>query len=465
MIFGLHLTWPIALVATLTWGEFLRLSLFYLALITYLCTYLIYNCKCVSNGDHRYTCYRGPNDIYSPSKVAKCPTGYTNMGLTCHKWWPPHTLDGGTSRFTCDAGYFKSGITFRCHMNCPSGYTNTGEFCSRIAHSTGMSSMTCDLGYFQSQATARCHQICPSGYINMGETCHRPVSTLGLGSMTCDPDEVARLGGARCFPANGNNCFDNAEEDAGLCYPKCGHGYDGVGPLCWGSCDNSQVDCGMACAKTTNECILAVADQVISPLILAANIATLGLAAPATAGATAGVATINVAGKAVAGTTQLGKALVEVVTMLQTIKPAGLAKGATVFQRIKHAKSGTTIRTIETLTNLSFEGYAAVQQYRGYFAEDFATQTSDDIEAELNTQFHPDTAKYLKGIWADRMLVELAEANNWAIASSVLGLVSIVDISGVTGVVSAYAKPVCNAIIPFPCTDANTNDCRLERKK
>jgi len=319
--------------------------------------------------------------------------------------------------------------------------------------------MTCGQGYFQSQATARCHKNCPNGYTNMGETCHRPVSTFGLGSMTCKPGEVAGLGGARCFPANGNNCFNNAEEDAGLCYPKCRNGYDGVGPVCWGSCDNSQVNCGLACAKTTEECVLAVADQAISTLVLAANIASLGLATPVTEGATAGVATIKVAGKTVAGTTKAGKALVKVVTKLQTIKPDGLAKGATVFQRIKHAKTGTTISTVKTTATLGFAGYAAAQQYRGYFAEDFAIQTSDDIEAELNSQFHPDTAKYLKGIWADRMLVDLAEANNWAIASSVLGLVSIVDISGVTGVVSAYAKPVCSTVIPFPCTDANTNDC------
>jgi hypothetical protein len=56
-------------------------------------------------------------------------------------------------------------------------------------------------------------------------------------------------------------------------------------------------------------------------------------------------------------------------------------------------------------------------------------------------------------------MTELAEANDWQIASTVLVAASIVDITGVTGVVSAYAKAVCNAVVPFPRTGANTNAC------
>ena len=393
----------------------------------------------------------------APSRTADCPSGYTNMGLTCTNWhgwpWEWHTVGYGS--FTCPSGYFKSDITQRCHKSCPSGYTNTGEFCHRLATSKGMESMTCPSGYFQSGATARCHKNCPSGYTNMGETCHRVLSILGTSSMTCKAGEhKGGVAGERCYPIN-SMCFNDGDYDGGLCYPQCNGGFDGVGPVCWQYCDNSMVNCGLSCAKTTEDCVLATVDQTISVLILAANIASLGLSTPATAGATA---TININGKVVAGTTKAGKALVKVVQMASTT--SNVAKGASVTQRIISAKTGKLVKKLVTTTKkVGSEMYEAMMLFRMNFAEDFAVQTSAEIEAELDSHFHPATAKFLKGLWGERMINELAEANNWAIASNVLGFASIVDITGVTGVVSAYAKPVCNTVVPFPCTDSNTNDC------
>ena len=452
---------PIVLVVIPIWGKCFNIRQYsQLALLQsdQLPDTHYFHSQCNTGKYNRYTCYRGPHDIYAPSKVADCPSGYTNMGLTCTNWngwpWDWHTV--GWSYFTCPSGYFKSNVTHRCHKNCPSEYTNTGEFCHRVATSKGMSSMTCPSGYFQSKATARCHKNCPSGYTNMGETCHRPVSTLGLSAMTCNAGEhKGGVAGERCYPNNGM-CFNDGDYDAGLCYPKCKDGFDGVGPVCWGYCDNSMVNCGLSCGKTTADCIIAAADQTISVLILAANIASLGLATPATAGA---AATINIGGKTVAGTTKVGKALVKAVTKLQTIKPGGLAKGASVMKRIISAKTGKTYKSVITTTKVSLEMHEAMNTYREAFAEEFAEQTSADIEAELDSNFHPITAKFLKGLWGDRMMNDLAEANNWAIASNALGLVSIVDITGVTGVVSAYAKPICNAVVPFPCTDSNISGC------
>ena len=314
-----------------------------------------------------------------------------------------------------------------------------------------MSSMTCPNGYFQSKITARCHKNCPSGYTNTGETCHRKLSILGLESMSCKEGERSGVGGARCYPLNGD-CFDNGEKDAGLCYPRCRDSYDGVGPVCWGFCDNSMVNCGLACAKSSGECALAVADQVISTLVLAANVATLGLATPATAGATA---TIRVGGKTVAGTTKVGKALVYAVQKLQTVKPNGLAQGATIVRRITHAKTGSAKGLIKTKVGIDKAVYKAMQVYREEFAENFAEQTSQEIEDELDSHFHSTTSKFLKGLWGERMINELKEANNWQIAGAALAAASVVDISGVTGVVSAYAKPTCNAIVHFPCTSAD----------
>jgi hypothetical protein len=401
-----------------------------------------------------YTCFRGLHTYHAPSRVADCPSGYTNMGLTCHKWWPPKSLGWGS--FRCPSGYFKSDITHRCHKNCKAGYKNDGEFCSRHAHSLGMSSMKCPDGYFQSKITARCHKECPSGYTNTGETCHRPLIVKGLDSMSCKPGERSYMSGARCFPQSGQ-CFGNGDLDAGLCYPKCRPYFDGVGPVCWGLCDNSMVNCGLSCAKSTEDCVLAVADQIIAPLIVAANVATLGLATPATATASA---TLRVGGKTVAGSSKIGKALVWAVKNLQTVKPGGLKTGATVIQRIVSARTGKTLSQVFTTSKVTGVSYKAMKQFRQTFAEDFAEQTSTDIESELDSHFIPTTAKYLKGLWGERMIAELAEANNWQIASTALAAASVVDITGVTGVVSAYAKPECNKIVPFPCTHADKKNCK-----
>ena len=172
------------------------------------------------------------------------------MGLTCSTtngspWmWNWETVGWGS--FTCPSGYSKSDITQRCHKNCASDFINTGEFCHQDAVSLGFDVMTCPDGYVQSEITARCIKNCPNEYTNMGETCHRFVSTLGTGSMTCNFGESkGGVSGERCYPDGGNLCFNGGDYDASLCYPQCKDGFYGVGPVCWQSCDDSMVSCGV----------------------------------------------------------------------------------------------------------------------------------------------------------------------------------------------------------------------------
>ncbi len=145
------------------------------------------------------TCGRGAHSISAPSRVANCPSGYTNMGASCFRGASTHS-----------DGCFSS--------NCRSGYTDMGCFCARGASSKGMSSMSCPSGYFRTGG--RCYKNCPSGYTNMGETCFRGVSTKGIGSMTCKPNEKKE--GPRCFKKQ--ICPSNREYYGGLCYKKCPDG-------------------------------------------------------------------------------------------------------------------------------------------------------------------------------------------------------------------------------------------------
>lgn len=332
-----------------------------------------------------------------------------------------------------------------------------GCHCHRDAHNIGPDSMVCPSGYFKSDITARCHKTCPQGYTNTGETCHRPVSTLGMSDMLCRSGEERK--GARCYP-KGGNCWAHEEYDAGLCYPKCSTHFSGVAHLCWSVCDNSQVNCGAACAKTSADCGFAVADQVIAPLIVAANIASFGLATPATAGVQAGAKTIQIGGKTVAGTSKAGKALVKVVDLLQTVKPNGVQKGASIVQRNRHARSGQVYEEVILTAEIGEVEYTAAQNFRKAYAEDFEELTSTEINAEIDKHFVRETANYLKEVWGAMQLAEMAEANGWQIAESVLAAASIADISGITGLVAAYAKPICKAIVPFPClSSADVNGC------
>lgn len=434
------------------------------------------------------TCGRGTRDISAPSKLANCPAGYVNHSIFgCHRPYSTHGKSGccflgacccggcnpgyydagcfcardahsiGPSNMECPAGYFLNKALGTCHKECPSGYTNMGETCHRPVSTRGASSMTCPNGYFQSSLTARCHKECPAGYTNTGEFCHRPVSTLLMSSMICK-DSEERIG-ARCFPVGGS-CFNNEENDAGLCYSKCDAGYSGVGPVCWSQCDGSQVNCGAACAKTSADCATTTVDQVFSTLVLAANIASLGLTSGASAGANAGAKmTINAGGKVLVGTSKAGKAFVKVVNKLQSIKPDGLKKGATIIQRISHARTGTVLKQVTLTAKLNYIDYKTTKQFREAVSDDFSTITSQEINAELDSHFNPTTAAYLKGAWADIQLQEMSAEYGWQIAQTTLAAASIVDITGVTGVISAYAKPTCSKLVPFPCTNADNSGC------
>lgn len=120
------------------------------------------------------TCYRGPDTYGAPSRLADCPAGYTNMGLDCQKG---ANIFDRKAISSCPSGYFL-GAAKRCYQNCRAGYTNNGETCGRGADSLGMSRMTCSGGEERVQISGgeipRCYQrpVCKSGYEYWGLLCH-----------------------------------------------------------------------------------------------------------------------------------------------------------------------------------------------------------------------------------------------------------------------------------------------------
>lgn len=116
------------------------------------------------------TCYKSPDSYTQFSRVADCPKGWTNMGATCYQtpsWTYPFGRSKGMSSMRCKSGEFRTGA--RCYKNCKPGYQNTGEVCQRWADSKGMDSMTCKSGEFRTGA--RCYKNCAPNYTNGGEVC------------------------------------------------------------------------------------------------------------------------------------------------------------------------------------------------------------------------------------------------------------------------------------------------------
>jgi hypothetical protein len=365
----------------------------------------------------------------------------------------------------CPSGY--AGVGPVCWQSCPSGFRDDGSFCAKPASYTLRGSeypWKFGDGFNLDRARARCTSAHSEGCQKLGEiiypNCKPGFRTIGLEcSPVCPPGFGTDIGvsctkktaqrGAGVLSSCGAGLIrDETGGPAGLCYPQCKPGFSGVGPVCWQACSNGLQDCGAGCATSTSECAITTFDQVFSVVTLAANIATLGLSSGATAGAHAAGETLTIGAKTFTSGTKTGKAFIKAVKFLATTAPE--TKNVSVIKRVISAKTGTTLRTIVTTGKVGLLAYSATSDYSKAFADDFVNQTSPEINAEIDRRFNPVTAYQIKREWGLVQISEMAVANKWQIAQNVLSAVSIVDITGVTGVVSAYAKPICGVATPFP---------------
>ncbi len=367
-------------------------------------------------------CYPRCNEGYGaagPVCWAKCPPGFTDIGAFCQKPGPYGRGAGYPWKF--GDGFNLDGAWERCRRDNPQGCEKYGEIIYP----------KCKPGY-HAVGCCVCSPDCPPGWTDTGTGCTKPSYGRGAGEPM-----VCRAG---------------LEKDAALCYPPCKPGFHGVGPVCWQDIPPGWINCGAACAKSEAECAMTVSDQVLSTVTVAANIATLGLATPATGGAAVGQQSVKIAGKAMTGGSRLGNAFVKAVGVMQTIKPGKLAKDATLVRKIAH-RAGQVKDTIEVASTL----YEAGSNFASLFADDFAKQTSAEIDREINRRFRPEVARYLKEQWGLIQLDEMAQANGFVVAQDVMAIVSLVDISGVTGMVGSFVKPLCEDPNPFPALRRNYN--------
>jgi len=148
--------------------------------------------------------------------------------------------DAGLCYIPCKEGY--SGVGPVCWENCPPGYVDTGAFCQPETqwgdNSACPPADKCGLIYKSSKGCV----VCPEGMVADGCICSTPGSLFakdsygrGVGTpLVCQPYQVY---------------------DAGLCYPPCAEGANGVGPVCWSVCPEGNYTCGAICMANSKECV------------------------------------------------------------------------------------------------------------------------------------------------------------------------------------------------------------------
>lgn len=167
--------------------------------------------------------------------------------------------DWGLCYGRCPTGF--GGVGPICWKSCPEGYRDDGLFCAKGNYSRGVGTpMPCG---GKEQDTGLCYPKCDATYTGVGPICwqHCPSDFDDIG-VSCEKPNVSRGVGTPI-----HTCEPGKDQDAGLCYPPCGAGLTGAGPVCWHSCPASHpVGCGAGCAKTSEACAKSIGEQSVKTI-------------------------------------------------------------------------------------------------------------------------------------------------------------------------------------------------------
>lgn len=322
--------------------------------------------------------------------LSACPPGTVQDGLLCYE--------------PCRAGFSGGGPV--CWQNCPSGFRNDPAHCGKpgteYGRGTGYPWKFGDALNLDA-AMVRCLKENPQGCEKSGEIIY-PKCKAGftpVGCCICSPKCPKGMTdiGVSCEKGSYGRgvgtpmiCPEGSEQNGALCYEPCKPGYIGVGPVCWKKCpDNQSVDCGMACASSTADCVNQTVDQVLSVGEVALNIASMGSTTGFTA-AKAGVKTAIKTGNKVAAKAAMKKAVKELAQGFQELTTKKVVK------KLKEKFKEDSIEWVK-------ESYAEVQ-----------------MQLIMGEEFTPDDLRILAGL----------------------------DPTGVASVVESFAHPVCAKPNPFP---------------
>ena len=359
---------------------------------------------------------RGAGKPLSTSS-SNCPAGTVKdpTGLLCYP--------------ACKAGYKMVGPV--CWQECPAGFTDSGVACTKPAAYGRGAGYAWKFGDAAGRSTgqwSRCNGDNPQG-------CEQPGGGITLvypkckanfhavGTNICSPDCPAGMVdiGAGCQKKSYGNsagqilgCPAGLERSGLLCYTPCPANSDGVGPECWNHCPAGWVACGAGCAKDSSACATNTTNQIISVLTAAASIASEVL----TAGATAGIID---AGK---------------VGSVELTKASEAADQASDMVSKLHLS--------EAVSNFPKEGVDASVVAKAVVASVKPTRLNVAIKTASAGADASNLISSMVGISNDSSLNQ--DQKNFQIAQAVLNTASLVDPTGISGVVAAYTKPSCSLV-------------------
>lgn len=332
---------------------------------------------------------------------------------------PNEDKDAGLCYPKCKPGY--KGVGPVCWQVCKAGFTDTGAHCLKPKAYGRGAGYPLKFGEFNldgarkrcQKAHGRCEKngllyypVCKKGFHNVGCCICSPDCT-GMGrdiGVSCEKKSYGR--GVGRIP----KCRSDQDKDAGLCYSRCKSGYRGVGPVCWGTCPpDMPVNCGAGCAKTTADCVLAVTDQVVSVLDVAANVAvTVGTLGTGTG---AKVAASKAAATARKGVKMGAKAASKAAAK------AAIKKAAKGMKGVSKAKIKASLKSMR-------------DQARRKGMKEGREMSDKDIERITEVLEAASTGAEVVGIAQDGKV-------------DILEVLELADPTGIVAVVNAYNKPKC----------------------
>jgi hypothetical protein len=315
-----------------------------------------------------------------------CRDGYTGLIAKCRKDCPEGFKEGALNYCVKSENYRVDGFPWkagdglgRYKLTKAKQRCDARHGAGNCVQRQGAFYPRCRAG-FRQQGVNICAQACPAGWQVSGNRCLRPSYVR----------EKSRP-----------RCEDGKEFRAGLCRNACPDGYNGVGPVCWAECPAEfPARCGMACATSEGSCAEAIIDQVMSVVEVAAQIALLVVTAGGSSAATA------TTGGATAAT---GAATTASTTAATTTAQTAARTGARQALR------------------------AAGRSLAKFTKKQLREALQDAItDPELLT----DTVEALFSISA-------GEASDESAGDKALEVFAAIDPTGISGIVSAYKKPIC----------------------
>ncbi len=280
-----------------------------------------------------------------------------------------------------------------------------------------------------------CHQNCPDDFTSTPLNCKKPVGKTKVDCQQYGLVEVPKIQGV-CKKkihegkAIWGRCKEDQEQHLGLCYPICRADYAGVGPVCWRLppvVDHVQwVECGMGAAKTMTDCMHAIAGQVMSPLMIALNVLSFGVAGIAIKALQTGIHSAQSAVRASMITVKLSQALFHIS---EDIKK-------------KRRKAHSEI----VAYGKAVIDYASKEQIKKSFASAHEA-CMEHLAANETTQEACNTILRARA-QIEENLSEVDDIHTTAIAPiekarAIINAFGLVDPTGIANTVAAYMYPKC----------------------